>query len=281
MKRQIVFTAPGEGAADHGQAEVTAGKGSGDLGRWLGQQALCPKGAATKSRPPAPIVLPPPAAGDAEFSRWLTSDLRARGSAGVSRSSTPPDSLAPQVLPELEAPPSMAAADLDAEDLSVLPGRPKAFALLGTREGRRSMAALGVVLFAFGFFLMRGGQTVASAPEPATAAEVPAPGSAAVLLPPPPDDVAAVESEVMPLEEGETTARAREPHAPRAVDAADVAGPTLSELRSRLGGPSVARFPDLPSPKLSELARDGLQEAKEREEAARKAAKKSPFGITP
>ena len=276
MKRRIlVFTPPSEGEADHVVAEAPAGARSSELGRWLTHE-LRAKGAPKPSRPPAPIVLPSPDASDpaqAEFARWLTSDLRPRGSSVPPQAlapQVPPDSLAPQVLPELEEAAITQAPDLDDDDLSVLPGRRKALAVFGSPRARRSVAALGVALLAVGFFLMRGADHVPGSAESAAAAEVDGAGNAAVLLPPPPE---VVPDESVAEDESPAVASKRRTKWPEAADAVEPAAP--AEPPWRLGGPSVARFPDLPSPKLSELAREGQQAAAERDAAVRKAGKPS------
>jgi hypothetical protein len=253
MTRQILVSASPAAPRPDGD--------SAEFGRWLTND-LRPKGAPKESRPRAPVVLPSPDAPDpqqAEFARWLTHDLRPRGS-----SMPPPDSLSPQLLPELEAaPPPLAPHELDDDDLSVLPARSKALALFGSRERRRSLAVLGVLLLASGFFLMRGSKPVTDLTDSAAAAD--ASGVAVVLPPPPPDEPS---EEADPVVELDATGRPR-PAAPQ--------GPPVDpeDPRFRLGGPSVGRFPDLPPPTLSRLAREELQQARERDEAARKAAKRT------
>lgn len=287
MKRQIlVFTPPSEREVDRALAEAPAEGRSSELGHWLTHE-LRVKGAPKPSRPPAPIVLPAPDALDAsqaDFGRWLTSELRPRGGSvpppdalmapeqpDALAAQVQPDSLAPQVWPELDGPRITLVPELDDDDLSVLPARPKALALFGSPQGRRSVAAVGVVLLAFGFFLMRGAESVPGSAESAAAAEVIGTRTPAVLLPPPP--------EVLPSEPDES---AVEEEAPATVGKGGAKWPEPAEARDpatpryRLGGPSVARFPDLPAPKLSELARDGQQAASERDAAVRKAKRSSP-----
>jgi hypothetical protein len=161
-------------------------------------------------------------------------------------------------------------ADLDDDDLSVLPGRRKARALLG----RRSLVALGLVLLSTGFLLMRTSVPAADTGEASEAAA--AVGMTGALPPPPPEHVP-LEAEPSP-EEG--VVEAQRVGAPRHASAeeegplepADPLDP--ADPRWRLGGPSKARFPDLPLPTLSRLARDELEQARQRDAAARDAKKK-------
>lgn len=135
------------------------------------------------------------------------------------------------------------------------------------------MAAIGAVLLAFGFFLMRGPEDVPGSAESAAAAEVEGAGTPAVLLPPPPPELLPIEpDESVTEDEAPSVARPRGTKWPEPAEAVPSA-PT--DPRWRLGGPSVARFPDLPPPKLSELAREGQQATAERDAAVRKAAKAS------
>jgi hypothetical protein len=128
------------------------------------------------------------------------------------------------------------------------------------------------VVLAFGFFLMRGGQPAAEPSESVAAAD--ALTSPAVLLPPPPE-VLFDEPDPEPILEIDPAGQAA-PARAAGVPAEPVApGDDPADPRWRLGGPSIARFPDLPSPTLSKLARDGLKQMHDIDAAARTAAKRS------
>ncbi len=281
------------------------GPSSVELRNWLTHD-LRVKGAASGSNPPQPVETRPstPAALDApekeqsEFARWLMSDVRPRASAvpealapvrqvepassagagllappGEPRSagSVAPDSLAPLLVSVEEGAPT-APPDLDDDDFSVLPGRRKTRALLG----RRSLVPLGLVLLSSGFFLMRTGAPAADPGEESASA---APMGMTGVLPPPPPEQVPFEAEPDPDEEW---VEAQPVGAPRRASAegeaqlepADSLDP--ADPRWRLGGPSKARFPDLPLPTLSRLAKDELEQARQRDAAARDAKKKRP-----
>ena len=163
------------------------------------------------------------------------------------------DSLTPQEVVE---------PALSDEDLSVLPrrGAPRTAGLLGL---------LCVLAGAGGYvILQRAGGAVGEEAAVSLSASAPLPASAALALPPPPPEV---EPEATPLpapspELEATPAAEARPAADGSRPARPVAAPTLSaaveppdtlaEPPERRAGPSVARFPDLPSRTLSRLARE-------------------------
>jgi hypothetical protein len=265
MKRQILVSAdPVRATTPDGSAQ-----GPGELGRWLTHE-LRAKGAP--SRPPRALESSRSAQAElAELrseqvvlARWLTSDLRRRPSTPSSESippATPPSGNAPSSVlatgalgPPLIAPEqalSLARGELDADDLSVLPPRRRA----RVRGHGRVFLLVAALLSALGLFAFRRG-----ADGGAVEAELAGQPQAAVgaLLPPPPSDAPVA------LEPEPTLALAA-PAARRSITAPEPeSAPDPNDPRGRLGGPSVARFPDLPSPTLSRLADDELEQARER-----------------
>jgi hypothetical protein len=231
-----------------------------DFASWLTSDLRVKGTSVPPEAAPALLSEPPraaagPAPEQVALARWLTADLRPRGS-------TPPDSLAPQMV---AAPIPLAlvpAADLEAEDLAVLPTRS------GTRSRaqarRRAAVAFALLLLGGGVVLFgRAGSHGDVAAEPAAAA---APQGLLTALPPPPPDSVLPEVAPPPAEPVE---RRRSGPVPEG-DA-----PEASDLAERAGGVSVARFPDLPLPTQSQLARDERERAKARDDAARRAAKRA------
>jgi hypothetical protein len=211
------------------------------------------------------LVVPEPEV-DAErsaFSAWLTSDLRPR-------KSHPPDSLAPQVVvtpPPVEEPEEAAEprADLDAEDLAVLPGRSRGKAG-ATGRRLRTAAVLAALLFVAGSLLFRAG---GRGPEPVESLVAAQPtGAVGALPPPPPADVPTpappVAEEPAPVSRGARRAAPAEPP-PELED----------DLWSGPRGRNWARYADLPSPTLSRLAREERELAKKRDEQRRIEAKRA------
>jgi hypothetical protein len=208
------------------------------------------------------------------LARWLTSDLRLRpsippalsipmhaplsGSAVTGILST--DLLGAElILPEQAL--SLTKAELDADDLSVLPPRRRA---RGRNHGRTFLLA-ALLFSALGLFAFRRG-TDAGAIETEVAAQ-PQAAVEALLPPAPRDEVVALEPEPSGMQ---ATPGARRPYAAPGPESA----PDANDPRGRLGGPSVARFPDLPSPTLSRLADDELEQARERAAMTRSAVQR-------
>ena len=160
--------------------------------------------------------------------------------------------------------PSLASRDLDDDDLSVLPGRRKTRA-----AGRRKPALLLLGLLFLGGVLigtaLLSRRDDGSATDAGNTAAAASPDMAGVLLPPPPTTAPLPE----PIEP-ERTPRAR------GAAAAPEEDPGLADPRSFLGGPSVRRYADVPSPTLSRLASEQRKRARQREEAARQAKQSKP-----
>jgi hypothetical protein len=174
----------------------------------------------------------------------------------------PVDSLAPQEV-MLDAPslPAGSPAALDDDDLAVLPGRRRA---AGSGRKKRALLLLGVscLVLAVGVgFRQRSGSDAVTAASSASPT-----GVSAVLPPPPPseDELLAPEQPPEPPVRHHTAASSAEPD-----DALDPLDP-----RNSLGGPSVRRYADVPSPTLSRLAREQRRLQRERDEAVRKAKMK-------
>jgi hypothetical protein len=181
----------------------------------------------------------------------------------------PVDSLAPQEV-ALEAAsldaaplPVVAPGALDDDDLAVLPGRRRA---AGSGRKKRAFALLGVacLVIAVGVgFRQRDGS------DAGTAASLGSPTDVSAALPPPPPSedelLAAPEQPPEPPPVRHKAAASAEPD-----DAIDPLDP-----RDSLGGPSVRRYADVPSPTLSRLAREQRRLARERDEAVRKAKLKN------
>ena len=239
-----------------------------DFGSWLTAD-LRIKGAPVESNaPPAEpspesprtIIVPPPDVEQAALANWLTVDLRPRHS-------QPPDSLAPQIMPPSEvAVPSeapVAAADLEADDLAVLPGRAGGLGRSGAKHRRRSAALLALLALGLAGVLgvmLRGGRGASSGAEFVSAAGPREPIGA--LPPPPPTDLPpVVEPEIAP-----TPRRAYNAGAAPELEAED---PLLGPR-----GRNWARYADLPSPTLSRLAREERELAKQRDDERRRAAKR-------
>jgi hypothetical protein len=272
MKRQILVS------ADPVRATTPDGSESGapELGRWLTHE-LRAKGApsrpprATESSRSGQIELAERQSEQVVLARWLTSDLRLRPSTPPADGippATPPsldpasgalstDALAsPLIAPEQAL--SLAHAELDADDLSVLPPRHRA----RVRSHGRAFLLVALLLSVLGLFAFRRGTDGG-----AVGTEVAGQAQADVgtLLPPAPSDA------LVPLEP-EPTVPPAAPGARRPTSVAEAeSAPDPNDPRGRLGGPSVARFPDLPPPTLSRLADDELEQARERAALTRSA----------
>jgi hypothetical protein len=189
----------------------------------------------------------------AAFARWLTSDLRPRQAA-----STP--LLAPPGVPPEQALTIMPAAELEADDLAVLPVRRDA--LTRATRARRGFVLALLLLSAVGVVLFRRAGTAAPLQD------------AQGAVPPPPASVATSSAALPDPPLGAEPDTLVSPVPARRLAGADIASTTEpSDSHSRLGGPSKARFPDLPAPTLSRLARDGVQQARDHEALLRAAVK--------
>jgi hypothetical protein len=152
-------------------------------------------------------------------------------------------SLAPQV---------MSGEELDAEDLAVLPGR-------GSTSWSNRLLPVGAIaalLLLLGYVSTRGGSEVPAGPAPAAAAALPmsAEGKAPADTPEASSDRPAAEQadEQAPETEGEGQASRQVAfmpgmHAAAPAEDGDERAPSLP------GGPSTARFPDLPPAVISYL----------------------------
>jgi hypothetical protein len=174
------------------------------------------------------------------------------------------DSLAPQVVtPDPPSLPVVAPVGLDDDDLAVLPGRRRAE---GSDRKKYAFVLLGALCFAaaigVGIRQRGGGDAGAAAsmgsPTDVTGALPPPPPSAEELLATP---------EPPPAEAPPRRAKAGSEEPDDALDPLDP--------RNALGGPSVRRYADVPSPTLSRLAREQRRLARERDEAKRKAKAKA------
>lgn len=169
------------------------------------------------------------------------------------------DSLAPQELPEPAPLPVVAPASLDDDDLAVLPGRRRG---AGSDRKKYAFVLLGVLCFAAAIVVGLNQRDGSGAPG---AASLASPTDVGAALPPPPpsaDDLLAA-SEQTP----------EPPPARRAATPAEEPDDALDPLdpRSSLGGPSVRRYADVPSPTLSRLAREQRRLQRQRDEAVRRA----------
>jgi hypothetical protein len=203
------------------------------------------------SEPPAPLASPPPPAARVEVAAAPPAAFAAA------------DSLAPQVVtPDPPSLPVVAPAGLDDDDLAVLPGRRRAE---GSDRRKYAFVLLGVLCFAAAIAVgirQRGGSDAGAA------ASLGSPTDVSGALPPPPpsgdDLLAAPEPPPQAPPARRAKAGSEEPD-----DALDPLDP-----RNALGGPSVRRYADVPSPTLSRLAREQRRLQRERDEAKRKAKAK-------
>jgi hypothetical protein len=163
------------------------------------------------------------------------------------------------------APPSaIVPVALEEDDLSVLPGRRRAAA--GSGRAKLALALLlGLLLVGIGL-VVRLGEGPSGNPEAAN--DPAAPSDNGVLLPPPPEFVAppSTAEPSAPAHVRRGGAQSEEPEGPM-----DPRDPRFS-----LGGPSVRRYADVPSPTLSRLAREQRRLAQERDEALRNAKAAKP-----
>jgi hypothetical protein len=172
------------------------------------------------------------------------------------------DSLAPQVVtPDPPSLPVVAPVGLDDDDLAVLPGRRRS---VGSDRKRYAFVLLGALCFAAAIGLgirQRGGG------DAGVAASMGSPTDVTGALPPPPPSAEELLAtpEPPPAEPPPRRAKA-------ASDEPDDGDPL--DPRNALGGPSVRRYADVPSPTLSRLAREQRRLARERDEAKRKAKAK-------
>jgi hypothetical protein len=172
------------------------------------------------------------------------------------------DSLAPQVVtPDPPSLPVVAPVGLDDDDLAVLPGRRRAE---GSDRKKYAFVLLGALCFAaaigVGIRQRSGGDTGA-------AASLGSPTDVTGALPPPPPS--AEELLATPEPPAQAPPRRAKGGSEEPEDALDPLDP-----RNALGGPSVRRYADVPSPTLSRLAREQRRLARERDEAKRKAKAK-------
>lgn len=282
-----VRSQPAPRGADRQVAPAEAG--AADFGSWLTHD-LRVKGAprsrasgappsAAPEPPPVEVQLAAPATEPrderSEFARWLIADLapRKRGDRDSSAPRGGPDSLAPQEVtppPAQEGSSLRPAEELEEDDLAVLPGRARS-SWFSARQRRQALLVAGLLLFGLGISSLRG--RVSSEPASAAAAEQ-AEQRPTELLPPPPSEVPPVESEVeavtvAPPERAQSIGRVRQT-TPEVTD-----GAHEEPFSGARGGPNVARYPDLPSPTLSRLAREEREQARRREDEARRAARRA------
>jgi hypothetical protein len=201
---------------------------------------------------PAPVASPPP-----------PTAARVEVAAPPPAAPAAVDSLAPQtVTPDPPSLPVVAPASLDDDDLAVLPGRRR-----GEGSDRRKYAfvLLGVLCFAAAIGV---GITQRGSGDAGAAASMGAPTDVGGALPPPPPSADDLLAAPEPAPEPQPARRAKtgseEPD-----DALDPLDP-----RNAVGGPSVRRYADVPSPTLSRLAREQRRLQRERDEAKRKAKAK-------
>jgi hypothetical protein len=173
------------------------------------------------------------------------------------------DSSTPQVVvtPEPPSLPVVAPAALEEDDLAVLPGRRRTE---GSDRKKYAFVLLGVLCFAAAIGLgirQRGSGDAGSASSVASATD-----ESGALPPPPPSA-----DELLAAPEPTPAAPPR-----RAKTSSDEPDDALDPLdpRNALGGPSVRRYADVPSPTLSRLAREQRRLQRERDEAQRKAKAK-------
>jgi hypothetical protein len=167
--------------------------------------------------------------------------------------------LANGALATSQLPSAIVPVALEEDDLSVLPGRRRAAA--GSGRAKLALALLlGLLLVGIGL-VVRLGEGPSGNREAAN--EPAGPSDNGVLLPPPPAFVA-------PLSTAEASAPAHVrrggAHSEEPEEVMDPRDPRFS-----LGGPSVRRYADVPSPTLSRLAREQRRLAHERDEALRNA----------
>lgn len=241
-----------------------------------------------------------------DFARWLTADLRPRQryapdslapqvvSTEMTDADAAPDGVdafdaaseerltaagmteLPNAVEPLGAAGPQPKPELDDDDLAVLPGRARRRAQLSSRgqssRGRRGAVGLALLLLAGGA-LWLGGERPKSDLAARASAAPPAGAQLAALPPPPPDEVPAeLEPEPEPSAAPEPMGNAerRAASAPRKGGAAPEPNPELDALDAKLSRarrPNVARYPDLPSPTLSQLARQ--EQATARKDAVR------------
>jgi hypothetical protein len=173
-------------------------------------------------------------------------------------------SLESEALAKSQPPSAIVPVALEEDDLSVLPGRRRAAA--GSGRAKLALALLlGLLLVGIGL-IVRLGEGPSGNLEAAN--EAAAPADNGVLLPPPPAFVAP-----LPSDEAAAPAHVRSggTHSDEPDGLMDPRDPRLS-----LGGPSVRRYADVPSPTLSRLAREQRRLAQERDEALRKAKAAKP-----
>jgi hypothetical protein len=239
-----------------------------ELGRWLAQD-LRTKGVPSEAAIPELPSVHQKRIVEAEQpdnSSWRVPQLRVRGS------SLPPDSLSPQEISAAVAPEPAPAADLEDEDLAVLPslaGLPKA------RQPMQALMGVGVLLtlaIGGGWWWGRG-QII---DESGDAATVASPHIVAAPLPPPPPDVLQEQdpdeqNELEPAQVPPTSVATKASGGETALDSKlpEPGRPETLGPRGRRSGDSVARFADLPSPTLSRLSKDERQEARSRDDGVR------------
>jgi hypothetical protein len=237
------------------------GAGRPQLGPWLTHE-LRVKGAPLVARVGAASELSSAEAqgsGSARteqvaFARWLTTDLRPRRPVTAIVEPSAPGS-----APSEQALTLGVLAELDADDLAVLPVRRGALARIGNAPRRLALAL--VVLSCVGLVLFRRGAVA-----PALDARADAPAQASGVLPAAAElsePTSNAQLQILPSPE---LTRRQAADAPRSREAA--------EPRSARSGPSTARFPDLPPPTLSRLTRDGAEQAREQEGLQRAGAKR-------
>jgi hypothetical protein len=207
---------------------------------------------------PSPVAAPPPP-------QAAPSPAVVVASAGVAEPSVAPgpvDTLAPQMVPpDAASLPVLAPGVLEDDDLAVLPGRRRA---AGSERKKYAFVLLGVLCFAAAIVIgvrQRGGVDAGGSASAASSTDE----SAALPPPPPSEDELLATPEAAPA-----------PPVRRAGNRSEAPDDALDPLDSidSLGGPSVRRYADVPSPTLSRLAREQRRLARERDEALRKAKAK-------
>jgi hypothetical protein len=211
--------------------------------------------------------MPPPASSD--LSSWLAGGLRSSPSKSVPPAATPESSGASAAgSPETLAPQVMDPEQLDDEDLAVLPGRGRSKGTLGERtrgwvhtRGRVAVAALGALtaLLAFGYTWWQTDSNGSHGTD-SPAAQTPAQASPDHQPPAAPSKGGTDVSGATNATDADQAAATNPRRWVGAWAAPASEGVDETDAVNFPGGPSVARFPDLPAEFWSELRRKERQQ---------------------